>query len=222
MSPLSYRAFPLVISAPSGTGKTTLARTLVDRVEGFSFSVSATTRGARQGEQDGADYHFRDRGAFEAMIGSGELAEWAEVHGELYGTPRAEIHEAVGRGEHLVLDIDVQGARQIRKNVPESVLIFVLPPSLESLLGRLEGRRTESRGEVARRLRSALAELDAAGEFDHVVVNDDLDRCVEEIRGIVTAQSTRTERLVALDEVVEELRTGVGRVLLEQYENVRP
>jgi guanylate kinase len=211
-----------VIAAPSGTGKTTLARALVDRVEGFSFSVSATTREARRGEGDGSDYHFRDRAAFEAMIAAGELAEWAEVHGELYGTLRAEIDEAAGRGEHLVLDIDVQGARQIRENVPEAVLVFVLPPSVKSLLARLVGRRTEGSEEVARRLRTALAELDAASDFDHVVVNDDLDRCLEQIRGIVAAQSTRTGRLVALDEVVEELRSGVGRVLREEYENVRP
>jgi guanylate kinase len=194
----------------------------VDRVEGFSFSVSATTREARRGERDGADYHFRERAAFEAMIAGGELAEWAEVHGELYGTPRAEIDEAAGRGEHLVLDIDVQGARQIRENVPEAVLVFVLPPSVKSLLARLVGRRTEGSEEVARRLRTTLAELDAARDFDHVVVNDDLDRCLEQIRGIVAAQSTRTGRLVALDEIVEELRSGVGRVLREEYENVRP
>jgi guanylate kinase len=195
---------------------------LVDGSSGFCFSVSATTRKPRRGERDGVDYHFRDRASFEAMIAAGELVEWAEVHGELYGTPRAEIEGAGRRGEHVVLDIDVQGARQIAERVPGALSVFVLPPSVESLVGRLLGRRTEGDEGVVRRLRTALRELDAVREFGYVVVNDDLGRCLAEIRGIVAAECSKTGRVGALDEIVGELRSGVDRVLREQYQDVRP
>jgi guanylate kinase len=182
---VSAAAAPVVLAGPSGAGKTTLAHRLVDDSPVYVFSVSATTRAARPGERDGLDYHFVDRPAFEAMIGRGELAEWAEVHGRLYGTPRSELTRARGRGEHVVLDIDVQGARQIHAAAPDAFMIFVLPPDVDIMMDRLRGRGTESPAEVARRLGSARGELAALPEFDHVVVNDDLDRCVATIRSIV-------------------------------------
>jgi guanylate kinase len=209
-----------VLAAPSGTGKTTLARALVRRGAGYTFAVSATTRAPRGEERDTVDYHFVDRPAFRAMVEGGELAEWAEVHGELYGTPRSELVRSAERGEHVVLDIDVQGARQIRRTMHEAVLVFVLPPSLEVLEQRLAARGTEDREAVARRLRTAREELAAATEFDYVVVNDDLDRTLEEIWGIVRAELHRTARRTELAEELETLQSAIGRLLERDYSNI--
>jgi guanylate kinase len=211
-------AYPVVLAAPSGTGKTTVAHRLVEGSNDFVFSVSATTRPPREGERDGVDYHFVDRAGFESMVEAGELVEWAEVHGRLYGTPRAEIEVAAGRGVHVVLDIDVQGALQIRDALPEAKLIFVLPPSVEALVKRLRGRGTEEEGEVARRLRSALDELSVAPDFDHLIVNDDVDRCAADVRAIVTSgESARRE---VPKENIEVLRAGVARILEREYEHI--
>ena len=220
MTRLPGRAFPVVLAAPSGTGKTTIARALVGSAPEFVFSVSATTRPPRGDERDGVDYHFVDRDAFEAMIEGGELVEWAEVHGHLYGTPRANLEEAAERGEHVVLDIDVQGARQIRERVPEAVLVFVFPPSLETLLERLDKRGTERPEEVARRLRNARDELERAADFDYVVVNDELDEAVGAVRAVVRAEAHRPTRARDLTADVADLRDGVVRVLRERYTNV--
>jgi guanylate kinase len=141
----------VVLAAPSGTGNTTLAHRLVRGSDRYAFSVSATTRSPRGSEQDGIDYHFLDREAFLSMVERDELAEWAEVHGRLYGTPKAELDEASRRGTHVVLDIDVQGARQVKEAVPDTKLVFVLPPSLEVLLERLRGRGTEEAADIGRR-----------------------------------------------------------------------
>jgi guanylate kinase len=215
---VSRRPFPVVLAATSGTGKTTLAHRLVSGSPNFVFSVSATTRQPRAGEIDGIDYHFVDRGRFEEMVAEDELLEWAEVHGRLYGTPRSELDRAAARGAHVVLDIDVQGARQIKARIPEAILIFVLPPDVHTLVGRLTGRGTEDRADVARRLGSALQELQAVGEFDYVVVNDDLERCVESIRGIVSGNGAaiETARAVAAG-LAADLRREIGRILDEDY-----
>jgi guanylate kinase len=216
---LDRRTFPVVLAAPSGTGKTTLARALVERFEDFRFSVSVSTRPARGTERDGVDYHFVRRREFRRMVDQGELAEWAEVHGQLYGTPRSELDAAAERGDYVILDIDVQGAKQVRRCTQEAVLIFLLPPSVEALLERLQGRRTEAGAEVARRLQTAMNELQAAPRFDHVVVNDDFDRCLGRIRGIVESEALRAHRAQGLPELVEEMRARVGRVLREEYAN---
>ena len=214
---------PVVLAAASGTGKTTLAHRLVDQSPSFVFSISATTRRPRVGEIDGVDYHFVDRERFERMIADDELVEWAEVHGRLYGTPRAELERAAARGAHVVLDIDVQGARQIKARIPEAKLVFVLPPDVDTLMGRLTGRGTEDRADVARRLKSALQELQVVEEFDYVVVNDDLDRCVETIQGIVSgndegrAARTPGAPVEAARASAVSLRAEIGRILDEHY-----
>ena len=190
------RPFPVVIAAPSGAGKTSLAHALVDRNEDIVFSVSATTRPPRSYETDGVDYEFVDAAEFQRMVAADELVEWAEVHGHCYGTPARGIDAALARGQLVVLDIDVQGARQIRRRFPEAVLIFIVPPSGGELVRRLRGRKSEGEPERLRRLRNARAELHAAGEFDYVVVNDELERAVGALQAIVDAERRRYPRLV--------------------------
>lgn len=202
----SRPAFPLVLAAPSGAGKTTLARMLVERNDDVVFSISATTRAPRPREKDGRDYHFVDDETFARMIERNELAEWAVVHGRRYGTPRREITAAVERGRTVVLDIDVQGARQVRKMFSEALLIYVLPPSAEELFRRLSERASEDPEERARRLRNARRELEAVPEFDYVVVNDDLDRAYDRLDGILHAEWGRVRRIRDLDRYARELR----------------
>jgi guanylate kinase len=214
--PVTQRAAPVVLVATSGTGKTTLARRLVEASDRYVFSISATTRPPRQGEREGIDYHFLSEPDFQRRVDEGAFAEWARVHGRLYGTPRAGIERASARGEHVVLDIDVQGARQIRRSLPEAKLIFVLPPSLDIMMARLVGRGTEDPANIARRLRSALDELQAVREFDHVVVNDDLKECLEEIRRIVEGGGPPPEP-PAYD--VGRLRAGIERLIREDYQD---
>ncbi len=178
MMPPSPAAPPVVLSAPSGAGKTSIARALVAREQDFAFSVSATTRPLRGEEVNGVDYWFLSREEFLEMIRRGEFVEWAEVHGELYGTPLSSLAEASEGGRHVILDIDVQGARQIREAVPEALLLFILPPSVPTLLSRLAGRGTEGDAAIRRRLETALEELEAADVFDHHIVNEDLERAI--------------------------------------------
>ena len=212
------RARPVVLAAPSGTGKTTIAHRLVEGTGEFVFSVSATTRVPRKGERNGMDYEFMSREGFEAMVKNGDFAEWAEVHGNLYGTPRRTLEEATARGEFVVLDIDVQGARQIRQNFPDALLVFVIPPSAEVLVSRLTKRGTEADEEVVRRLRNARKELARASDFDHVVVNDDLERAVEEVRAVARTGPARKDGDVAAR--IAELTAEIDRVLEDRYQNV--
>jgi guanylate kinase len=213
-APPEAQAAPLVLAAPSGAGKTTIARTLVERFPDFVFSVSATTRRPREGERDGVDYHFVSRERFEAMAANGELVEWAEVHGNLYGTPRRNLDDAAARGEHVVLDIDVQGAEQLRERVPEAVLVFVFPPSAEVLWSRLTARGTEDLDEVRRRLRRAREELARASAFDHVVVNDRLERAVAAVRDIAEGTSSGSGGVLDLEREVARLQKGIDDVII--------
>jgi guanylate kinase len=178
-----------VLSAPSGAGKTTLAALLRQRNPDVAFSVSATTRPPRAGELPGVHYHFVARDEFQRMAAEGELLEWAEVHGNLYGTPLRNVREAQARGQHLLLDIDVQGARQIRQSLPEAVMVFVLPPSGRVLVERLAARGTEASGVRERRLRNAEQEIQAATGFDHVVVNDTLEHAVTELEAVLRGRA---------------------------------
>jgi guanylate kinase len=213
---VSEHASAVVLAAPSGTGKTTLARRLVEEGDDYAFSVSATTRAPRAHERDGVDYHFVDRESFEQMVSAGDLAEWAEVHGRLYGTPRVQLDRAAEMGVHIVLDIDVQGAGQLSAAVPDTKLIFVLPPDVDTLLSRLRGRGTEEPAEVARRLRSALGELQAVENFDYVVVNDDLERCLGTIRDIVSGE-VHAMGHDAVEHDAEEFRSEIRRVLIDDF-----
>jgi len=183
-----------VLAGPSGGGKTTVCRRIVGSRPDVRFSVSATTRAPRPGERDGADYRFLSRESFDALVEADGLLEWAEVHGERYGTPRETLSNASEGGSHLLLDIDVQGARQVREREPGAVLVFLLPPTGDVLVERLRRRGSEDEEAVRRRLRTALSELEAVQEFDYVVVNDDLDVTVGAVQAILDAEVHRTQR----------------------------
>lgn len=202
--------FPIVLAGPSGSGKTTIGRKLVERRPDVRFSVSATTRGSRPGEVDGEDYHFLSRERFRQLRESDGFLECAEVHGEWYGTPRSNLEEARGADEKLLLDIDVQGARSVRRRVAETVAVFLVPPTGDEILRRLRGRGTEDEGRLRRRLRTAATELGAMEEFDYVVVNDRLREAVRRVEAIMDAESSRIDRLgesvqETADEFVEEI-----------------
>jgi len=185
-----------VVSAPSGTGKTTLCRRLIEEVPRLRFAVSATTRAPRPGERDGIDYHFVDAARFERMVEAGELLEWAAVHGNHYGTPRSEWERARDESHDLVLDIDTQGAFQVRERVPDSALVFVLPPSAEELERRIRARRQDSEATIQRRLAAASHELEQADCYDYVIVNDELDRALVELAAVVRAERLRAARVL--------------------------
>ena len=183
---------PVVLVGPSGAGKTSIAARLVARHPArFAFSVSVTTRVPRGGERDGREYSFRSRTEFEALIAAGELAEWAEVHGEYYGTPAANLMPAGEDSPAPVLDIDIQGARQLMRRADAALVIFILPPGPEEWIARLAGRGTESPAEIARRLRTALGELAEAPFFTEFVVNANLDDAVDEVLALVEGGAGR-------------------------------
>jgi guanylate kinase len=185
------RGILFVVSAPSGTGKTTLVERLQQVVPDLTMSRSYTSRPARAGEADGVDYNFISRQRFEEMAREGEFLEWADVFGNLYGTGAADTTRCLERGCDLVLVIDVQGARQVRSRRPDTVAVFVLPPSFEILEQRLRGRSKDAEDAIQRRLRTARAEVASYTEYDYVVVNDELDACVERLKGIVLAERAR-------------------------------
>ena len=176
-----------VISAPSGTGKTTVVRALLDRHPDLVESISYTTRDMRPGDRAGVDYHFVSTDEFKKLAGEKFFAEWAEVYGNFYGTPRTPIAEAVERGEKVILDIDVQGGMTLKKHFPDSLAIFLLPPSEDELIRRLRGRGTDAEGAIERRLATAKQELTFQDSYDKRVVNDDVDRAVKEIEALIYA-----------------------------------
>ncbi len=193
---------PLIITAPSGGGKTTLVRRLLDQYSDLTVSVSVTTRPPREGEMDGRDYHFVTPTTFDEMVLRGAFAEWAEVHGHRYGTSLERMIEARGRYRGMIFVIDTQGARQLMARVPEAVGVFILPPSLGVLEERLRKRGTDGEETIARRLRNARVELTHYAMFDHVVINDDLDAAYEELRAVVVAERARRWRRAAQAEAV--------------------
>ena len=211
--------FPIILSAPSGGGKTTIAKELLRRRTDLGYSVSCTTRHPRVGEVEGRDYYFLSLAEFERRRDAGEFAESAEVHGNMYGTLRSEIERVLSSGRHVVMDIDVQGAQQFTRAFPQSVTIFVLPPSAEVLLERLRQRRTESKEQLAKRLQSALKELQAVELYQYVVTNDDLAKAVQRVSAIVDAEVVSRERVTGLRHQVSllvrllEAEIGIERSL---------
>jgi guanylate kinase len=193
-NPAGGRGLLFVVSAPSGTGKTTVVERLVETMPGLALSRSYTSRPARAGERDGVDYNFISRDAFQLMVQRGEFLEWADVFGNFYGTGRGETDIRLAAGADLVLVIDVQGARQVRQRMAATVGIFVLPPSFAALELRLRGRSKDPEDAVRCRLETARREVSAVVEYDYVIVNDELDRCVGELAAIVTAERARRAR----------------------------
>ncbi|MBL0353271.1 MAG: guanylate kinase [Dechloromonas sp.] len=176
-----------VVAAPSGAGKTTLVRLLLEQEAGVQLSVSFTTRRPRPGEQNGCDYHFVDTAAFQAMIARQEFLEWAEVHGNFYGTSKKWIIERLAPDHDVLLEIDWQGAQQVRSAFPGAIGIFILPPSMEDLTRRLTERATDSTDVIARRLATARAEMRHVEEFDYVIINDSLEQALVDLRAVVRA-----------------------------------
>jgi guanylate kinase len=185
---VSKRGHLYVIAAPSGAGKTSLLHALMRRRPSLGFSVSCTTRGPRPGEVDGKDYHFVDRAEFERLVAAGEFIEHANVFGNLYGTRLSVVEAALAAGRDLILEIDWQGARQVRVALPGCRTIFILPPSREALRQRLTSRQTDSPAVIERRLADAVSDMSHYREFDYVVVNDDFDRAVGELESILRGQ----------------------------------
>lgn len=197
------RGLILILSSPSGAGKTSIARALLDTTHDISLSISVTTRTRRPSEADGVHYHFITDGQFEAMRARGELLEWAEVHGNLYGTPREPVERALESGADILFDIDWQGTQQVVGEMPDdAVTVFILPPSVEELRARLERRAEDSDEVIARRLDNARAEIAHWAEYDYVIVNRDLEESAATVRAILRAERhrrrRRTEGLAAL------------------------
>jgi guanylate kinase len=188
----------IVVSGPSGAGKSTILSRVLEEMGNLRFSVSHTTREAREGETEGVQYNFVERPTFEDMRDRGLFLEWAEVHGELYGTSRAEYDRAATDGVDLLLDLDVQGAAQLRKGFPDAVSVFILPPSYTDLERRLRGRGAENEGNFRRRLQAAGEELSLYRQYDYAIINDDLDRSVENLKAIIRAARCRTSRVEPL------------------------
>jgi len=182
-----------VVSAPSGAGKTTLCRAMTDSLENLTHSISYATRKPRPSEIDGRDYHFVSSERFQAMIDAGDFAEWAEVHSNLYGTSRLVLDDTISKGVDVILDIDTQGAKQIKSKFDSAVYIFIMPPSLEILEERLRNRKSDHEEEINKRMRRAREEIKDFNMYDYIVVNRDFDRALTEIRSIVTAERCRTK-----------------------------
>lgn len=185
-----------VMSAPSGAGKTTICKMIKSHEPELRQSISFTTRPMRSGEEEGVDYHFVTTETFDQMVAESAFAEWAEVHGNCYGTALATLEEARQAGADILLDIDFQGAEQLRANAIDGVFIFILPPSMNELRKRLKGRNTDSNDVIEQRMMNASEEIAHASQFDYLVVNDVFDKAVEEVRAIMLAESVRTSRLL--------------------------
>ncbi|MDQ6828763.1 MAG: guanylate kinase [Gemmatimonadota bacterium] len=205
--------FPIILSAPSGGGKTAITKRLLEVRSDIGYSISCTTRAPRPGEVDGRDYHFLTAEEFLRRKERGEFAESADVHGKMYGTLRSEVERVLMAGKHVIMDIDVQGARQFQAAFPATVLIFVLPPSGDVLLERLRSRNTEDRASLGRRMRSALVELRDVEWYQYVVVNDELERAVQAVSGIIDSEMTRRDRLGHLQRDVRSIAERLEREL---------
>lgn len=185
----------IVVSAPSGAGKTSLCEEVIRRVGNLVHSVSYTTRAPRPHEEDGRDYHFITPESFQTMVDQGEFAEWARVHGHLYGTSRRQLEEHFAEGRSVILDLDTQGAAQLRQAYPGGVFVFIMPPTLGQLEARLRTRQTDAPEEITRRMRQARKEIESFHEYDYVVVNNDFEKAVTALCAIIAAERCRSFRL---------------------------
>ena len=211
----SRRGLMLVLSSPSGAGKSTIARQLLDQETNLKLSVSVTTRPRRTSEIDGVHYHFISRDRFEQMRDRNELLEWAEVHGNFYGTPRDPVEEALSAGQDVLFDIDIQGTFQLYEAVrPDVVSIFILPPSIAEMKSRLHRRAEDTPEIIQRRLKTAVGEMKHWSQYDYVIVNDDLQRAFEGARAILRAERLKRERSPAIgafiDGMVSDLKRETG------------
>ena len=203
------KPFLLVLSSPSGGGKTSIAKSLLQARDDLGYSVSATTRPIRNGEREGVDYYFLTREEFLRRIDAGEFLEWATYAGHYYGTLRSEIDRIFARGRTAVLDVEIEGARQIRANFPNSLHVFVLPPSAEELVTRLAGRNTEAPEVMRERITRAADELAAVAEYDYAIFNEDLVIAVAQVAAILDAEARRVSRQEGLAAFIERLRRDV-------------
>jgi len=210
---IARRGIMLVVSSPSGAGKTTLTRNLLEQEEGVSLSISVTTRPRRPSEIDHVHYHFITQRQFDIMRDSGDLLEWAEVHGNCYGTPREAVEEALAAGRDVLFDIDWQGTQQLYKKMRDDVVsVFVLPPSADELKARLERRAEDTGDSIARRLRNAAGEIPHWQEYDYVLVNRDLDKSFTRLRSILTAERLKRVHRADLEAFVVKLTSDLKRL----------
>lgn len=210
---IARRGIMLIVSSPSGAGKTTLTRNLLDQEENVSLSISVTTRDRRASEIDGVHYHFISKRKFEIMRDGGELLEWAEVHGNYYGTPREPVERALEEGRDILFDIDWQGTQQLYEKMRTDVVsVFVLPPTAEELKARLERRAEDSPDIIARRLKNAAEEIPHWGEYDYVLVNRDLDKSFARLRGILTAERLKRVQQADIQEFVDKLLADLKKL----------
>jgi guanylate kinase len=204
---IARRGLMLVLSSPSGAGKTTLSRLLLKADRGLALSVSVTTRPKRRGEHNGRDYHFIDRAHFEAMVKRGALLEWAEVFGHWYGTPGLPVHSALQAGRDVLFDIDWQGTQQLSERARDDLVsVFILPPTVNELERRLKRRAQDSKAVIGSRMAKAAGELSHWPEYDYVIVNRDIREAFAEIRAILAAERLKRERQIGLSEFVRSLR----------------
>lgn len=194
MIPPTRKGFPIILTAPSGAGKTTLSRAVVRLHPEIYYSISVTSRPPRPSEQDGVDYHFVPVAEFERMLEAGELIEWAMVHDNYYGTPKRQIQEKLDAGVDVIMDIDTVGARSIKRLYPQAAAIFVLPPSMEELARRLVGRASDSEEVIKKRLNRAKQEMAEIGDFEYFIVNDDFEQAVHSVVSIIEAERCRLVR----------------------------
>jgi guanylate kinase len=210
-SAIRRRGFLLVLSSPSGAGKTTITRQLVKRDPSLLLSVSVTTRERRRSEVSGRDYHFIDKARFEAMVANGELLEHATVFGHYYGTPRTPIETALAAGRDIVTDIDWQGTQQLVERVRDDIVsVFVLPPDVAALEARLRTRAEDSDAAIAERMAKAADEMSHWSEYDYIVVNDNLEECVSVVQSVLTAERLRRTRRIGLADFVNRVRDGIA------------